>query len=458
MRIDRFLTPRRIVDIQSRDFRSALLELLALCPEAATAGTTAPALLEKLLHRERTIPTHLDNSVALPHVRVPLGDKARFIFAVGRCPDGLPDSPDSEDKKVRILFLVLAADDEDNYHSVLFTLARTLEDKDILARLENAPTLREFRARAAAIFKGVASSARAYASRLNQLMLREAERIALAAKCHSLLLFSDTFTSAPPAPRRTPRGLEMILVTQRGYDLRAGETGVPDVIVVRAFSRRRLSQLRSALLVGLMRGIVKATDRVCCVGGIPGSNKLDILLVVDMALEFPRVLSSRGSDLLPQGVRPEVLERALGIATELAVEGREGKPVGCILVIGNRDQIKPHAKPLILNPFYGYAEEDRNILNPFMDETVKELSSIDGAFIINGDGVIESAGSMLTAHEEDHRAPLPGGLGTRHAAAAAITRAADCVTIVVSSSTGQVTLFRKGEALILMDRSAPWSG
>ena len=50
--------------------------------------------------------------------------------------------------------------------------------------------------------------------------------------------------------------------------------------------------------------------------------------------------------------------------------------------------------PLILNPFYGYKDEDRNILNPFMDETVKELSSIDGAFIIRGDGVLVFAGSI----------------------------------------------------------------
>ena len=37
------------------------------------------------------------------------------------------------------------------------------------------------------------------------------------------------------------------------------------------------------------------------------------------------------------------------------------------------------SKQLILNPFHGYAEEDRSILNPFMDETIKELAMIDGA-------------------------------------------------------------------------------
>jgi diadenylate cyclase len=147
-----------------------------------------------------------------------------------------------------------------------------------------------------------------------------------------------------------------------------------------------------------------------------------------------------------------VLERALGIATELAVEGREGKPIGCILVIGDRDKLKPFTKPLILNPFYGYSEEDRNILSPFMDETVKELSGIDGAFVINGDGVIESAGTLLTA--PNPQKSLPGGLGTRHSSACAISVAVDCVALVVSTSTGQVTLFRRGEPIVLLDRSA----
>lgn len=451
MRIDRFLSPSRIIDLKSRDFQSALLELLAVCPDPVSADLSDQHLLEKLLQRERTIPTHLDNSVALPHVRIPI--KQKYIFAVGRCPEGLYDSPDNEDKKVRILFLVLASDKEKSYHAVLTTLARALEEKAVVERLEKAGTLKAFRTEITAIFKGVSSRASSLTTRFNQLVTREAEKIAVGTDCTAILLFIDTFSSLIKVGRFSGKGLNTIIVTQRGFEIPADAGDEPDTIVVRAFTSHRLSQLRSALLVGLMRGIIKPTERICCVGGLPDSDKLDSILIVDVANEFPSVLSSRGSDLLPPGVNAEVLERALGIATELAVEGREGKPIGCILVIGNRDQINPYTKPLILNPFFGYSEEDRNILSPFMDETVKELSSIDGAFIINGDGVIESAGTMLTAQEVTAR-PLPGGLGTRHAAASAISIAADCIAIAVSSSTGQVTLFRKGEPLALLDRSA----
>ena len=95
-------------------------------------------------------------------------------------------------------------------------------------------------------------------------------------------------------------------------------------------------------------------------------------------------------------------------------------------------------------------DEDRNILNPFMDETVKEFSTIDGAFIIRGDGVVIAAGSLIQATDSEHL--LPSGLGSRHAAAAAISVATQCISVVVSASTGQVTLFRRGVMLPLTEK------
>jgi diadenylate cyclase len=204
------------------------------------------------------------------------------------------------------------------------------------------------------------------------------------------------------------------------------------------------------MFVALTREIISFNDRICCVGGIAGSNQFDTVVIVDVEREFQTLLTGH-ADLLPADVKPEVLERVLAIATELSVEGREGKPVGCLFVLGDTSRVEKMIKPLVLNPFYGYKEEDRNILSPFMDETVKEFSSIDGAFVIRGDGVVSSAGSLIQAADNDHI--LPSGLGSRHAAAAAISVASDCISIVVSSSTGQVTLFRRGVMLPLTEKT-----
>ena len=56
--------------------------------------------------------------------------------------------------------------------------------------------------------------------------------------------------------------------------------------------------------------------------------------MVDVEREFNTTLATK-SDMLPVSVKPEVIERVLAIATELAVEGREGYPVGCLFTLGN---------------------------------------------------------------------------------------------------------------------------
>jgi hypothetical protein len=60
---------------------------------------------------------------------------------------------------------------------------------------------------------------------------------------------------------------------------------------------------------------------------------------------------------------------------------REGKPIGCAFVIGDITKIKSCRESLVLNLFYD-SKEDRNILNPFMAETMNESASINDAFIV----------------------------------------------------------------------------
>jgi len=263
------------------------------------------------------------------------------------------------------------------------------------------------------------------------------------------MVFGDTFIGGVEPGFLRPK-LKTILVTRNPIEVDEGESQFTDTIQVRSFSSQRLAQLRSALLVALTRGLISFNDRVCCVGGITGSNQFDTIVVAEIEREFQTLLSGPATDLLPEDVKAEVLERVLAVATELAVEGREGRPVGCLFVVGDTSKVEEYTKPLVLNPFYGYKEEDRNILNPFMDETIKEFSSIDGAFVIRGDGVVEAAGSLIQAPGNSFS--LPSGLGSRHAAAAAISVTANCIAIAVSSSTGQVTLFRRGVLLPLTEK------
>lgn len=445
MRLDRIIARSRIVDLRSLDLEGALQELLDVSVEKFP-DLKPDALMKGLLAREGTMTTYLGHGVALPHVRVRM--KRRYILAIGRSRVGIRHDGALAEERVHLIVMLIAGESARDYLQVLASIARQVKDKELVDGLVNAPDLDALHER---LVGGLGSvrAVEAQQSRINRLMFREAERVATGADCSAVVVFGDTFIGGIQ-PGTVRSKLKTILVTRTAIET-SGEDGEFNITIqVRSFSNQRLAQLRSAMLVALTRGVVTFTDRICCVGGISGSNQFDTLVVVDIEREFQTLLTGSTADLLPADVKPEVLERVIAVATELAVEGREGRPVGCLFVVGDNEKVGSLSKPLVLNPFFGYKEEDRNILNPFMDETVKEFSSIDGAFIIRGDGVVESAGSLIQATDSTHE--LPGGLGSRHAAAAAISVAANCISIVVSSSTAQVTLFRRGVMLPLTEK------
>lgn len=443
MRLDKIIARSRIIDLHSLDLEGALQELLSVCVKQFP-DLKQEALLKGLLARESTMTTYLGLGVALPHVRVKMS--RRYILAIGRSRAGIKHDGAIADERVRLIVMLIAGEKARDYLQVLASIARQVKEADLVESLINAPDLDALHEQLVGGFGGI-RPVQAQQNRVNKLMMREAERVAKGAGCRALLVFGDTFIGGIEAAAVDTK-LKTILVTRNPIETSDDKKEFAEMIQVRSFSNQRLAQLRSAILVALTRGVIAFTDRVCCIGGITGSNQFDTLIVVDIEREFQTLLTGQ-NDLLPEDVKPEVLERVIAVATELAVEGREGRPVGCLFVIGDNDRVATLTKPLVLNPFYGYKEEDRNILNPFMDETVKEFSSIDGAFIIRGDGVVESAGSLIQATDSDQ---LPSGLGSRHAAAAAISVAAHCISIVVSSSTGQVTLFRRGVMLPLTEK------
>ncbi len=222
---------------------------------------------------------------------------------------------------------------------------------------------------------------------------------------------------------------------KRGPEVCSHCLRVPDVPLT------RMGRVKIALFLALSRGLVKHGDRIVFLTGLAANRTLDTIIVTEIGRESE--IFSSGADLaenLPN-ILPEVVERVVDIATELGSEGREGRPVGALFVVGDTDHVVPLTRQLLLNPFKGYSPNERNILDSSLEETVKELATLDGAFILRGDGVIETCGSYIkVASQEEFE--LPRGLGARHHAAAAITAVTDSLAVTVSESTGSVTIFR----------------
>jgi DNA integrity scanning protein DisA with diadenylate cyclase activity len=139
-----------------------------------------------------------------------------------------------------------------------------------------------------------------------------------------------------------------------------------------------------------------------------------------------------------------VLQRMLEIAIELSVEGREGNPVGTIFVIGDTRRVLRHSHQLIPNPFKGHRI---NVLDRDSKEIIKEFAQLDGAFVIREDGRIVSAGRYLEVEPKVIDLMLPPGLGSRHIAAAGITKLTKAMAISLSES-GTIRIFKNGLMLL----------
>ena len=76
---------------------------------------------------------------------------------------------------------------------------------------------------------------------------------------------------------------------------------------------------------------------------------------------------------------------------------RRGKRIGTIFMLGDSLKVQEGAKQLIPNPFHGHEEATRRLTNPDIHEAIVELSKLDGAFVVRGDGFIQTAGTFLAS-------------------------------------------------------------
>ena len=168
------------------------------------------------------------------------------------------------------------------------------------------------------------------------------------------------------------------------------------------------------------------------------------------SLDEGRVAESTGplADLLDEvcserrGVNNRTLRRVVNLAVEIAREGREGRKIGTLFVVGDSEEVLKHSKPMILDPLYGHPLESKRIDDPDVRETLKELAQLDGAFVVSDEGVVLSAARYIDA--VSNHLELPLGLGSRHVAAASVSSRTEAVAVAVSESS-TVRMFDDGE-------------
>ena len=287
----------------------------------------------------------------------------------------------------------------------------------------------------------------------SKLMLKKALEIAKAQENSTLLAYlSDISPYLNDEDILQNNGVKKIIVMKENEFEENGDIidnlkKIGNVVRVPNVKYDRINKIKIALMICTSSGILSKNDDVIALSG--SGTQVDTILFIDISKE-KELLSFKGDIDLEKSVKPEVFEKVLRIALEIANQGREGKSVGTIFVLGDKEHVMENVKQMIFNPFKGYDPDERNILKANLDDTLKEYSLLDGAIVIDCNGVIETAGAYISvsATIED----LPKGLGARHIAAASITAVTKAISIVVSESTGDVTIFKNGAIVTRIEK------
>lgn len=276
-------------------------------------------------------------------------------------------------------------------------------------------------------------------TRVARLLLESASTLARACSARAIVASVDALPDLESVPPRT------ILVARdegEGRLVHRFEESAEAVVIVPNVELDRMGQVKLAGIIALSNGILQMGDSVVFLTG-PFRSIIDSLVVMTIGSEYELFDTTEQAEI-GDHIGQAVFDRALSLALQLGQHGREGKKVGSLMVIGDHARVLEHADQMILNPFKGYSESQRNLLDDRMTETVKEFSNLDGAFIIHGNGVIATAGARLRTGLAEG---LPMGLGARHAAAAGITATTKSIAITVSESDGTVRVWRAGKML-----------
>lgn len=425
----------RTAILEARDKQAVLRELVGLIARG-DAALDPESILARVNEREAVLATRVSPEIALPHARVP--GLSGTVAAVGLCRFPVAWDTDTE-HPVRLIILITG--DGNDHLEVLAWLAARLTQPERLAALLGADS-------AAAVYDTLVREMQAPTQGTTEVVMSGDSRLILDRACDLAVQLGIAalcyHVSGPndilPLPR-TP-GIPVYIILAAGTP--PAVPGAELVLTVPFRNLDRINKVEIALIDLVSRGCLGKNDKVLSILGPPDAAALDTIIVSDTA-DY-RFLFPPEADAKPADLELRVFIRMLQLANELAQEGREGKPVGTLYVLGDSAHVEKFSQQLVVNPFGGYKEEDRNVLDPGLQATIKEFSKIDGACLIRGDGVLLSCGTYIKAGTEGDAAEQ--GYGARHAAAAGISAVTDALAIAVSESTRRVSVFRQGRRIM----------
>jgi DNA integrity scanning protein DisA with diadenylate cyclase activity len=191
-----------------------------------------------------------------------------------------------------------------------------------------------------------------------------------------------------------------------------------------------------AHVVALYNGIATLED---------APEPVDSLSVIHLGEHLER-MTAQDLRVLGDAAPIDVLRAVVDLATEIGREGREGQPIGTILAVGDTRKVLSLSHFQNFNPFRGYSRAERDVRKRDVREQIKEIAKLDGAILIGRDGIAEAACLHLGARADGVK--MRKGFGSRHMAAAGLSKQTSAIAFAVSQSSGSVRVFQKGEEVL----------
>jgi DNA integrity scanning protein DisA with diadenylate cyclase activity/mannitol/fructose-specific phosphotransferase system IIA component (Ntr-type) len=438
-----------VVELSAKT-RPAAIRALVQALELDEQGVALETVLEAIEDREATAQTIVAEGFAMPHAILDWDGEYRVVL--GRSRSGVQYAV-PESTPVHLIVLFVVSKGQKALHLELPpALDQLFESDDFRTELINARDTRAIE-RLLLAKAGLATDGRPRRApgvpRINTILARQALELARNVAAQAILVALDQLERVPWEPLGQWTG-SLLVVTEQKSDEFAIQRRDTHVFEVPHASLTRMDRANLGLLLASSQGLLSDEADVICLTG-PGGRKLDSVTVSRPETHMGAIFDVKASKAA-SGIRPAVILRSLSLAMELASEGREAQPVGAMFVIGDTRRVMRHTRQMVLNPFHGYSRGLRSLLDPSLAETIKEFALIDGAFIVQGDGMVVSAGTYVMPKSS---ARLPPGLGTRHHAAASITAHTQAMAITISQSTGTVTVFRNGQIVLKLERAIP---
>ena len=216
------------------------------------------------------------------------------------------------------------------------------------------------------------------------------------------------------------------------------------------------NQLSQTVLAGVAAEMIKPGSIVLSIYCGFDTEEMDTISVLKLTERLGR-LTARDLRKLETKVPLETLKTVVDLAVAVGREGREGKSIGTMFVVGDHRKVLDESRPGCFDMVKGYPRKERNIFDSKVREGIKELAQLDGMFVISSDGTVEGCARIIDTSPVE--ITMTKGLGSRHFAGAAISKNTKAIAVVVSQSNGTVRIFQNGEVVLRIEplqRAMKW--